>query len=116
MGLFIVGMLQELRGDGTCVDALGHEVMALVAQDTDDFGGERVIEDLDGSDRIAAVTRRHGALFDVLACTFAQGFDVRQKGLLVAHCRFSLVEVEQPVDPNEDTTQLCRTILADEAR
>jgi hypothetical protein len=52
----------------------------------------------------------------VLARTFAQRLDVRQKGLLVAHCRFSLVEVEQPIDPSEDTTQLCRRILADDAR
>ncbi|MNP52374.1 hypothetical protein D3C76_1467670 [compost metagenome] len=35
---FLVGVLKKLRGSNTGLDATGHEVMALVAQDTHQLG------------------------------------------------------------------------------
>ena len=44
---FLVRVHQELIGDGRRGQALGRVVMALVAQDADELGGERVVEQLD---------------------------------------------------------------------
>ena len=42
--LLLAGVLEELVGDGLGVDARRHEVVALVAQDADDLGRERLVQ------------------------------------------------------------------------
>jgi len=43
-GLLLVGVLEELLGHSLRVDARGHVVVALVAEHTDELGGERLVE------------------------------------------------------------------------
>ncbi|MNG20474.1 hypothetical protein D3C84_1047300 [compost metagenome] len=47
--------------------------MALVAQHTDQFGGQRFVEQADNFLPIGAVAFGHCAVLHVLPCTFAQG-------------------------------------------
>ena len=44
--LLVVGVLEELGRHALGVDALRHEVVALVAQHADDLGGERLVQQL----------------------------------------------------------------------
>ena len=59
-------MLQELRGDRVGVDALGHEVVTLVAQHADDLRGQRLVEQLDHGLAVGPVSIGDRAFFDVL--------------------------------------------------
>ena len=43
----LVGVLEELGGHRPGVEPVGHEVVALVAEDADDLGGQRLVEHLD---------------------------------------------------------------------
>src|SRR5579872_2667929 len=47
VGLLLVGVLEELVGDRAGDEALGHEVVPLVAQHADELGREHVVEDVD---------------------------------------------------------------------
>jgi len=76
VGLLLVRVLQELLGDRIGVDAGGHEVVALVAQHTDDLGGERFVEQLEDGITIRAITLGDRALLDVLPRALPQCFDV----------------------------------------
>jgi len=57
-------MNQELVGDGRRGDALGGEVVALVAQGADDLGGQRVVEQADDVLAPRSVARRDGAFLE----------------------------------------------------
>src|SRR5262249_12608720 len=71
--------------DGLGVDALRHEVMALVSQRTDDLGRERLVEQLHDRVAVCGVPGRDRALLDVLARTLAQRLDVADEGRFIAH-------------------------------
>jgi hypothetical protein len=75
-GLF-VGVHEELLGDRGRLDAVGREVMALVAQHAHQFGGERVVQQLDDVFAPWPVAGRHGAFVQAPA----RGVD----GALVKH-------------------------------
>ena len=82
VALLVGGMFQEFRGDRPGVDALGHEVVALVAQHANNFSRQRVVEDTDRGLGIATVGRSHRAFHDVLARALAQCLDVGKKRFL----------------------------------
>ncbi len=75
---FLVGVLQELIGGDAGFQAAGHEVVALVAQHADQFGGQRLIEQTQDLFAVGAVAFGHRAVFHILACPFAKGAYVRQ--------------------------------------
>ena len=54
----LVGVLEELGGDRAGVEAVGHEVVPLVAEHADDLGGQRLVEHLDHLLAVGAVGRR----------------------------------------------------------
>ncbi len=69
VGVFrlLVGVHQELVGDRRRGQALGGEMMALVAHDADEFGGQRVVEELDDVlPPLAGVSGRDRAFFKVV--------------------------------------------------
>ena len=76
-------MFEELVGGNVGFQAVGHEVVALVAQDADQFGGQRLVEQTQDLFTVGAVAFGHRAVLDVLARTFAQGGYIRQ--MHVAH-------------------------------
>jgi hypothetical protein len=53
--LLVVGVLEELLGDGLGMDALGHEVMTLVAQHAYQLGCQYLVEDTDCLLQVATV-------------------------------------------------------------
>src|SRR6185503_16896225 len=77
--LLIVGMLQELGRHALGVDALGHEVVALVPQHADDLGGERLVEELDHHAAVGVVPGSDRAFGDVLPGPLAQRGDVGEE-------------------------------------
>src|SRR5229473_1979383 len=79
MALFFIGMLQKLRGHTFSVDPGRHKVMAFVAQDANNLGRQRFVEQLYDSLTVGLVSFGYRAIFDVLACPFAESFDVGQK-------------------------------------
>ena len=60
---------------------LRHEVVPLVAQDADDLGGERLVEELDHGLAVGPVARGDRALLDVLARACAERLDVGEERL-----------------------------------
>ena len=60
------GVLSFLR-HGLGVDPGGHVVVALVAQDADDLGRERLVQDLDDGLAVRAIVLGDRALLDVPA-------------------------------------------------
>jgi len=60
----------------------GHEIMAFVPQDTDDFSRERFVQEFHNSFAIRAVTLRDSSILEVLSRAFAQSFDVSEKWLI----------------------------------
>ena len=79
--LLLAGVLEELRLHGLGVDALGHEVVALVAQHAHQLGGEGLVEQADDGVAVGLVGLGHGAVLDVLSGPLAQRLDVRQEVL-----------------------------------
>jgi len=79
MAEFLVGMRQEFLRDRFRVDALGHEGVLPVAQGADQFGGERVVQQLGGRLGVETVVAGHRAFLDVFARPRPQGFDIGQK-------------------------------------
>jgi hypothetical protein len=82
-------MFEELICCDARLEAVGHEVVALVAQHTDQFGGQRFIEQAQNLFPIGAVAFGYGAILDVLASAFSQGLYIRQ--MHIAH--LDLLEV-----------------------
>ena len=78
----LVGVLEELVGHRTGVEAVGHEVVPLVAQHAHDLGGEGLVEDVDDLLAVGAVGRRDRALLHLRPGPLAEGLDVGQE---VAH-------------------------------
>ena len=88
MRLFLVRVLEELRGDEFRADAVGGVVVPLVTQHADDFRGERRVQQLD--DRLAILlgeTRRHRAFHHLLARARAQRGQVGDEGLVARRWR-----------------------------
>jgi hypothetical protein len=74
--LLLVRVLEELRGHRLGVDALGHEVVPLVAQHADDLGGQGLVEQADDGVAVRLVALGDGAVLDVLARPVAERLDV----------------------------------------
>src|ERR1700719_4421200 len=91
MLLLFARVFQEFVGNRAGMNTLGHEIVALVSQHTDNLGRECLVEDLDRGFGVAAVARRYGAVLDVLARSLAQCFYVGEKRLVFHSC--SLVDV-----------------------
>ena len=66
MGLFLNGMLEKLGLHAKRIDPAGHEVMAFVAQDTDDFRGQGFVQQPDHRPHFGLVARCHGTIFNPL--------------------------------------------------
>jgi len=77
--LLLGGVLEELLGDRVGVDPFGHVEVPLVAQDADDLGGKRLVEQLDDGGSVGLVPFGDGPFLDVLAGPPAQLFDVGQE-------------------------------------
>ena len=95
-------VLEELGRHALGVDALRHEVVALVAQHADDLGRERLVEQPHHRLAVGAVAGRHRALLDVLAGAAAQFLDVGQERL-----RGRAHFVVLPVVADEDLASFC---------
>ena len=72
VSLLFAGMLQELFGNAASDDALRHEIVALVAQHTDDLRGECLVEYFHHELAVQCVGLGDRAFFDVLARAGAQ--------------------------------------------
>jgi len=53
-----------LSGDLWKVDPFGDDLVVAVAKHAEDFGGERLVEELVGSGKVQRVVRRDGPLLD----------------------------------------------------
>ena len=62
--LLFVRMDEELLGNALRMDASRHEVMAAIAQDTDQFRGQRIVQHLEHGVAIGRVARGDGAFID----------------------------------------------------
>src|SRR6185369_6429418 len=82
MSLFFVCVLQELCGHAFRVDAGSHEIMAPVAEDTNDLGCERFVQKFDYGFAVRAITRCDSTILDVLSGALAQSFDISEKWLI----------------------------------
>ena len=89
VGHFLVGMDQELVGDGRRGQTHGGEVMALVAHHAHQLGGQRVIEQLDDVLAPGPEMRGHGAIVQA-ALGSLQGLGV-QRQVAVAGVGFGLL-------------------------
>src|SRR3989442_638885 len=77
--LLLRRVLEKLRRHALGMDALRHEVMALVAQRADDLGGERFVQELQHHAAVGVIPGSHRPLGDVLAGALAQRLDVGEK-------------------------------------
>jgi len=75
---FLAGVLQELLGGHVGLHALGHVVMAFVAQHTHQLRGQRVVEQAQHLLAVGVIAFGHGALVNILASGFTQGVLVGQ--------------------------------------
>ncbi|MNI72323.1 hypothetical protein D3C73_1282570 [compost metagenome] len=93
--LFLRSVLGEFRGHRFGVQSTGHEVVALVAQHTDDFRGQRFVQQFQHGFAVCAIGVRDGAGLDVLACLGADRLHVHVEwaaGLLGGSgCLFHIV-------------------------
>ncbi|MNR50624.1 hypothetical protein D3C85_1701740 [compost metagenome] len=76
-------MFEKFVGGDVGFQAVGHEVVALVAQHADQLGGQRFVEQAQDFFTVGAVAFGHCAVFDVLAGTLAQGGYIGQ--MHIAH-------------------------------
>src|SRR3954470_9609321 len=79
--LLVLRVLEELRRHALGVDALRHEIVALIAQRTHDLGGKRLVQQPHHRVAVGLVARRHRALRDVLAGAATEFRDVGQERL-----------------------------------
>ena len=89
VALLLVGMLQKFLRHGIGIEAAGHEVVPLVAQNARQLGGQCLVQQFDHGRAVGLVTGGDGAVIDVPAGAGAQGLDVGEKGL-VCRCSFAL--------------------------
>ena len=71
-------MLREFLRRDLGLRAVRHEVVPLVAQHADEFGGERLVEQHEKLRHVGAIARGHRACVDVAARALAQRLDVGQ--------------------------------------
>ena len=81
---FLGRVFEEFVGGHIGFQAVGHEVVTLVAQDADQLGGQRFIEQAQHFLTVGAVALGYRAVLDVLPCALAQGFYIRQMQV-IAH-------------------------------
>src|SRR5207237_1115485 len=67
---FLVGMLEKLCCHSLSMNAGGHKIMALIAQDADDLGGEGSIEKLNNFVAVGLVSGSYGSLLDIFPGAF----------------------------------------------
>lgn len=79
MELFFVGMLQKLLGNTWGIDSICHEIMSLIAQDTNDFCRERFVEDPDNCFTISRISSYDGLLVDMFSRTLTQLPHIREE-------------------------------------
>ena len=91
--LLFACMFQKFLGDGARMNTLGHEIVALVSQHTNNLRRKRFVENLDRGFSVAAVSRRHGTVLDMLARALAQCLYIGEKWRVFQS--FSLVDVRK---------------------
>src|SRR5438034_8324099 len=64
------------------MNASRHEVMAPIAQNANDFGGQRIVEKLEHRSTVGGIARRYRTVLDMLSSALAQSLDVGQKVVL----------------------------------
>jgi hypothetical protein len=77
--LFLARVLQKFLSYSLSMDAGGHVVMALVAQDANDLCSERLVQDSDHSLAVCLVGISNCAVLDVLPGSPADFFNIRYK-------------------------------------
>src|SRR6185295_11623954 len=77
--LLVVGVLEELGRHALGVDALRHEVVALVTEHADDLRCKRLVQQPQHHPAVGVVPGSHRALRDVLPGPLAQGLDVGEE-------------------------------------
>src|SRR4051812_27516690 len=83
MGLLLIGMFEKLALHAERTDSGGHEVMAPIAQDTDDLRCEGVIEEREHRLDFSLVPRGHGAVLHSLSGACPESLHISQTdGLL----------------------------------
>ena len=90
VSLFLIGVLEKFRCHCLGMDALRHVVMALITQDTNQFGSKRLIEYTEDSLYIAFIIRRHRTFLDVPPCAAPDLFDIRQERALLLCISFGI--------------------------
>ena len=71
MGLFLVRMLQKLLCHAMSTQTRSHEMVSSVSQNTDEFCGQGIIQQLDNGGSICAIAGSHGSASDILTSTIA---------------------------------------------
>src|SRR5579872_1229440 len=79
MALLFFGMLQKFLGHALSMNTVRHIVVPLVAEDADDLGGQRLIQDAQGCLKICLITFGDSAPFHMLPGAAANFFDVAQE-------------------------------------
>src|SRR5438046_5472006 len=82
MALLFIGVLEEFLGDGLSMNAGGHIVMTLVAQDADGFSRQDFVEYADYGFPVGCIAAGDCALLHVLAGAAAEFLNVRYEGML----------------------------------
>ena len=77
--LFLCGMLAEFDRHSGRMDACGHEIVKLVAQDADEFGGQRLVQNANGLCTVQLVVFGESAIFNLLARAISNLLDIFQK-------------------------------------
>jgi hypothetical protein len=89
--LFLRRVFGEFRGHRFGVQSTGHEVVALVAQHTDDLGGQRLVQQFQHGLPVCTVAVRDGARFNILTRLGAYRLHVHVEGAGVSGCLFHIV-------------------------
>src|SRR5262245_36793679 len=77
--LLLVSMFTELFSHCSRMNTGGHKVMKLVAQDTDEFCGQRFVQNVDRLCAIQRIVLSNSAVFDLLARSISNLLDVFQE-------------------------------------
>src|SRR4249920_628899 len=77
--LLLFGMFEELCSYGSRMNARGHEIVKFVAQYTDEFCGQRLVQNADRLLTIQLVVFGYRAIFDLLARSISNPLDIFQK-------------------------------------
>jgi hypothetical protein len=65
--LFLCGMLAEFCSHSGRMDACSHEIVKLIAQDADEFGGQRLVQNANSLLTVQLVVFGDSAIFNLLA-------------------------------------------------